>query len=102
MALNSSRSAVASCAKALQKCSPSSATVSSRQLFPPLRSFSTSQILETEGPDAAAEISQPRWSYTPERMKGPGFSINVTKDPRRKVWSVNEDPKNLDAMYNRL
>lgn len=35
-------------------------------------------------------------------MKGPGFSINVVKDPQRKVWSVNEDPKLLDAMYNRF
>jgi large subunit ribosomal protein L15 len=35
-------------------------------------------------------------------LKGPGFSINVAKDPRRKTWKVNEDPKRLDAMYNRL
>ncbi len=35
-------------------------------------------------------------------MKGPGFSINIVKDPRRKVWRCNEDPKLLDAMYNRL
>lgn len=35
-------------------------------------------------------------------MKGPGFSINVVKDPRRKIWTVNEDPKKLDAMYNVL
>jgi large subunit ribosomal protein L15 len=35
-------------------------------------------------------------------MKGPGFSINVVKDPSRTVWSNNEDPAKLDAMYNRL
>ena len=35
-------------------------------------------------------------------MKGPGFSINIVKDPRRKIWKVNEDPNRLDAMYNRL
>jgi large subunit ribosomal protein L15 len=35
-------------------------------------------------------------------MKGPGFSINIPKDPRRTVWHCNEDPAKLDAMYNRL
>lgn len=35
-------------------------------------------------------------------MKGPGFSINLVRDPRRKIWAVNEDPEKLDAMYNRL
>ncbi|KAL2190629.1 hypothetical protein L209DRAFT_746907 [Thermothelomyces heterothallicus CBS 203.75] len=35
-------------------------------------------------------------------MKGPGFSINVVKDPRRTVWHNNDDPAKLDAMYNRL
>ena len=49
-----------------------------------------------------ADTPRPRWSHTPERMRGPGFSINVVKDPKRKIWSVNEDPKKLDAVYNRL
>lgn len=35
-------------------------------------------------------------------MKGPGFSINVVKDPSRTVWHNNDDPAKLDAMYNRL
>lgn len=35
-------------------------------------------------------------------MKGPGFSINVVKEHSRTVWSNNEDPAKLDAMYNRL
>lgn len=35
-------------------------------------------------------------------MKGPGFSINVVKDPRRTIWHNNDDPAKLDAMYNRL
>lgn len=35
-------------------------------------------------------------------MIGPGFSLNIVKDPRRQVWVVNADPKKLDAMYNRL
>lgn len=35
-------------------------------------------------------------------MKGPGFSINIVKDPRRTIWHNNEDPAKLDVMYNRL
>jgi large subunit ribosomal protein L15 len=35
-------------------------------------------------------------------MKGPGFSINIVKNPARKIWHNNEDPAKLDAMYNRL
>jgi len=35
-------------------------------------------------------------------MKGPGFSINIVKDPSRTIWHNNEDPAKLDAMYNRL
>lgn len=52
--------------------------------------------------DAQPEQPRPRWSYTPEGLKGPGFSINIAKDPRRRIWTVNEDPDLLDAMYNRL
>lgn len=48
------------------------------------------------------EDERPRWSYTPERMKGPNMSIRIVKDPRRKIWQVNEDPALLDAMYNRF
>jgi large subunit ribosomal protein L15 len=55
-----------------------------------------------ESDASTSESYRPRWSYTPEKMKGPGFSINIVKDPRRKIWAVNEDPKKLDAMYNRL
>jgi large subunit ribosomal protein L15 len=35
-------------------------------------------------------------------MKGPGFSINIVKDPKRTIWKNNDDPAKLDAMYNRL
>ncbi len=35
-------------------------------------------------------------------MKGPGFSINIVKNPARTIWSNNNDPAKLDAMYNRL
>lgn len=33
-------------------------------------------------------------------MKGPGFSLNLVKDPRRKQWMVNSDPAKLDAFYD--
>lgn len=95
MALNTSRSAFASSSRTLRqyRCTPSL-----------LRPFSSTPISRSE-PAADVDTDQsprPRWSYTPERLKGPGFSINVVKDPRRKIWKVNEDPKRLDAMYNRL
>lgn len=35
-------------------------------------------------------------------MKGPGFSINIVKNPARKIWHVNEDPEKVDAVYNRF
>lgn len=35
-------------------------------------------------------------------MKGPGFSLNIVKDPRRTIWRNNDDPAKVDAMYNRL
>jgi large subunit ribosomal protein L15 len=58
--------------------------------------------VETTTQQQQQEQPRPRWSYTPERMKGPGFSINIVKDPRRTVWQNNQDPAKLDAMYNRL
>ncbi|KAB5545480.1 ribonuclease-III-like-domain-containing protein [Coniochaeta sp. 2T2.1] len=99
MAMNNSRSAFASSTRALRqcRCTPSAT----------LRPFSSTPSPRTTDQattdvDAQQQSERPRWSYTPERLKGPGFSINVVKDPRRKVWKVNEDPKRLDAMYNRL
>ncbi|KAK3360454.1 ribonuclease-III-like-domain-containing protein [Lasiosphaeria hispida] len=95
MALNPSRSLSSTC-KVLRQCRPSALTAA------PVRPFS-STIARSFEYDAEPEQNQrPRWSYTPEKMKGPGFSINIVKDPRRKEWSCNEDPAVLDAMYNRL
>lgn len=34
-------------------------------------------------------------------MKAP-FSPHRVKDPSRKVWAVNDDPKKLEQMYQRL
>jgi large subunit ribosomal protein L15 len=94
-AMNAPRSALASSTRALRQCRCSPST---------LRPFSSTASPRSEqATNVETEQSpRPRWSYTPERLKGPGFSINVVKDPRRKIWKVNEDPKRLDAMYNRL
>lgn len=104
MALNTSRSAASATAKALRQCSGPSQCVAQR-LAQPVRQLSTSATRSSseafETP-AQHQHDRPRWSYTPERMKGPGFSINVVKNPSRTVWHNNDDPAKLDAMYNRL
>lgn len=105
MALNPSRSAFSStCSSALRRCTSNSAQSVGLRLGQSARQLSSSATRNTEAAfDAPAEQeSRPRWSYTPERMKGPGFSINIVKDPRRTVWHNNEDPAKLDAMYNRF
>ncbi|PSR79522.1 ribonuclease-III-like-domain-containing protein, partial [Coniella lustricola] len=49
------------------------------------------------------EESRPRWSYTPEAMKGRhGFSLNYIRKPQRAIWHVNEDPALLDEFYERF
>ena len=103
MALNPSRSAFSATCKALRRCSSPAQSVAQR-LGQPVQQLSTSasrsseEALETAG----EQQERPRWSYTPERMKGPGFSINVVKNPSRTVWHNNDDPAKLDAMYTRL
>lgn len=105
MALNPSRSAFAPACTTLRRCSSSAQSVAHRLGQPARRISSTAarNNTETETAEAPAEERpRPRWSYTPERMKGPGFSINIAKDPSRTIWHNNEDPAKLDAMYNRL
>ncbi|KAK3291809.1 ribonuclease-III-like-domain-containing protein [Chaetomium fimeti] len=102
MALNPSRSAVSATCKVLRRCGSSSQSVVQR-LGQPVRQLSTSASRRNEAVETTPEQEKrPRWSYTPERMKGPGFSINVVKDPSRTIWHNNEDPAKLDAMYMRL
>ena len=102
MALNPSRSAVSAACKALRRCGSSTQSVAQR-LGQPVRQLSTSASRSTEAFETTSEQQdRPRWSYTPERMKGPGFSINIVKDPSRTIWHNNDDPAKLDAMYNRL
>ncbi|KAK4184331.1 hypothetical protein QBC35DRAFT_506160 [Podospora australis] len=118
MALKPTRSAFSTACKALKQCarpssSPSSAASrvapgSIRQIStdteppattPPTGSFASSSI--NVEPTVKSE-HLPRWAHTPKRMLGPGFSINLVRDPTRKIWAVNEDPEKLDAMYLRL
>ncbi|KAF4595978.1 hypothetical protein GQ602_001591 [Ophiocordyceps camponoti-floridani] len=49
----------------------------------------------------APVIETPRWAQTPERMKAP-LQLDFAKDPRNKIWAVNNDPARLDEMYKRL
>jgi len=96
MTLNSSRPFLSSVCTALRQCRPASQPLLRWAAARPLST--TSARLSEE----AVEDERPRWSYTPERMKGPNMSIRIVKDPRRKIWKVNEDPALLDAMYNRF
>ncbi len=109
MALAPSRSAASATCQALRRCgAPALAAQQHLQrlqhLQHPVRQLSTSAARTTDAPleTAAEQKERPRWSYTPERMKGPGFSINVVKNPSRTVWHNNDDPAKLDAMYTRL
>ena len=119
MALNPSRSAFSSTCTALRRCSGNAQSVAHR-LSQPARQLSSSAARNNDPFNVLTEAveqqqqqqqqqqhqhqqhERPRWSYTPERMKGPGFSINIVKDPKRTIWKNNDDPAKLDAMYNRL
>ncbi|KAK4239552.1 ribonuclease-III-like-domain-containing protein [Achaetomium macrosporum] len=104
MALNPSRSALSSGCTALRRCSGSAPSIAQRVGQSSVRQLSNSTARRTDAVETTTQQQQPRprWSYTPERMKGPGFSINIVKDPSRTVWQNNDDPAKLDAMYNRL
>lgn len=58
------------------------------------------KISESSSSSSAGE-RPPRWSQTPAGMKAP-IQMDVAKKPENKVWAVNNDPKKLDDMYNRL
>lgn len=68
-----------------------------RSLTPCLRTYAT------DSPAAAAPQSAPlpRWSQTPPSMKAP-LQLDFAKNPHNKVWTVNNDPKKLDEVYERL
>lgn len=110
MALNPTRSVISTTCWALRQCRPSAQLIARPLATSALgRQLSTtttrpSETPEPEAPVAAPEeqIERPRWSYTPPQMIGPGFSLNEAYDPINSVWKCNEDPRLLDAMYNRL
>lgn len=102
MATNGSRSAAAAARRAIQQCRPSHHTTrTSAALQCAARSFSTTRSKATPEQAQSSQGERPRWSYTPEAMKAP-FSPHITKNPARKVWEVNSDPKKLDQMYARF
>ncbi|ATY61123.1 RNase III domain [Cordyceps militaris] len=93
---------------ALQPCR--TALLRSRQaaraLLPCARSYTTTTATETPesfkiSPSRESTTSAPRWSRTPEGMKA-DLQMDFAKNPRNKVWVVNNDPARLDQMYERL
>ncbi len=96
---------------ALQPCRTSllRSRQAARALLPCARSYATTaatetpesfKIAESREPKTAAS-SSPRWSQTPAGMKAP-LQMDFAKNPRNKVWAVNNDPARLDQMYERL
>ncbi|KAM3500788.1 hypothetical protein MY10362_006105 [Beauveria mimosiformis] len=53
----------------------------------------------SESPES--KTSAPRWSQTPAGMKAP-LQMDFAKNPKNKVWAVNNDPARLDQMYERF
>lgn len=75
-----------------------------RTLMPCLRTYATDATPESFKLQAKAEgqqPAQPRWSQTPVGMKAP-VQLDFAKNEYNKVWSVNNDPKKLDEVYDRL
>ncbi|KAK3373108.1 ribonuclease-III-like-domain-containing protein [Lasiosphaeria ovina] len=125
MALNSSRSALSSTCKVLRQYRraphplPRPVAIAAA-VTASARSFSSSpacrsdpfEALETPNATPSEQHGQPaqpgqveekpRWSFTPPKMSIFPFPLSRAKDPRRKIWSNNEDPEKLDAMYNRF
>ncbi|KAF9877185.1 RNase III domain-containing protein [Colletotrichum karsti] len=110
MATNGSRSAYGLTRHAVRHCQSAPRIVSASPAQRCIaRSYATAteskieefsrRTVESERPDELRH--RPRWSYTPEAMKAP-FSPHITKDPRRSIWQVNNDPKKLDEMYVRF
>ncbi|KAK4226009.1 ribonuclease-III-like-domain-containing protein [Podospora fimiseda] len=102
MALSPARSAVSRALRGCSKFVPSATTTARQMSTDSSTTTTTTTTTPISEEYSESEIVRPRWSYTPERLKGPGFSINVVKDPRRTIWQVNDDPAKLDNMYNRF
>jgi large subunit ribosomal protein L15 len=73
-----------------------------RTLMPCLRTYATDSTPESFKSEAASTSdSAPRWKQTPPAMKAP-LQLDFAKNPRNKVWTVNNDPRKLDEVYERL
>ncbi|PNP79570.1 hypothetical protein FNYG_07186 [Fusarium nygamai] len=73
-----------------------------RTLIPCVRTYatdSTPESFKTKTPSSSGVV--PRWSQTPAAMKAP-LQLDWAKNPQNKVWTVNNDPKKLDEVYERL
>ncbi|KAI5461732.1 ribonuclease-III-like-domain-containing protein [Mariannaea sp. PMI_226] len=92
---------------ALQPCCGSLARtrLAVRTVVPCLRTYSspsassTPNSFKADSPKSSPPV--PRWSQTPPQMKA-DFQLDFAKNPQNKVWSVNNDPRKLDEMYDRL
>ncbi|KAM3467666.1 hypothetical protein MY5147_008699 [Beauveria neobassiana] len=77
-----------------------------RMILPCARSYTTTTAAETPesfkiSESRESKTSAPRWSQTPAGMKAP-LQMDFAKNPKNKVWAVNNDPARLDQMYERL
>lgn len=72
-----------------------------RHTLAPTARWSSTTSSSTPESDAASVEGKPRWAYTPPATKAP-FSLARPKDPRRSVWTTNEDPKKLDRFYEKF
>ncbi|KAF4978684.1 hypothetical protein FZEAL_4978 [Fusarium zealandicum] len=90
---------------ALQPCRSSLARSrqAARSFMPCMRAYatdSTPQSFKTDAPKSGS-APVPRWSQTPPAMKAP-LQLDFAKNQHNKVWTVNNDPKKLDEVYDRL
>lgn len=90
---------------ALQHCRTSllRSRHAARTLFPCVRSYATGATPESPESFKISESkeSAPRWSQTPAGMKA-DLQMDFAKNPKNKVWKVNNDPARLDQMYEKL
>ncbi|OAA74739.1 RNase III domain protein [Akanthomyces lecanii RCEF 1005] len=96
---------------ALQPCRTSllRSRQAARAFLPRAHSYATTaaetpesfKISESPASKTTSSSSSPRWSHTPAGMKAP-LQMDFAKNPRNKVWAVNNDPARLDQMYERL
>lgn len=63
-------------------------------------STSESEAIKKELAQSTTE-KLPRWSQTPPGMAAP-IQMDTARNPQNKIWSVNNDPLVLDAMYERF